>query len=318
MDAPNPVRSQRQYPPHPNWKNGDEIVIPLLSGQGRSIGCISLDDPKDVERLGPEEMSKMELLAADLGVAVENSTLQRQLTRSEKLASIGQLVAGVAHELNNPLTAVLGYSELLAEEVGSESALRKVDSLNREAQRMKRIIQNLLRFARQNKPGRQRVDLLGLIQDVLALREYHLNSRAVRLEIKAADNLPPVTGDEDQLKQVVMNVLNNAVDAVEGESERRISIELLARRERVAIEVSDNGCGFAEPDRAFDPFYTTKPVGKGTGLGLSICYGILKEHGGEIQVANLQPRGARVTIELPARENEGQPAALADASRQGS
>jgi two-component system NtrC family sensor kinase len=316
MASHNPVRSRRQYPPNPFWKNGDEVVIPLVSAQGRWIGCLSLDDPKDVERLTAEEMSKVELLAADLAVAVENATLQRQLTRSEKLAGIGQLVAGVAHELNNPLTAVLGYSELLAEEVQSESALRKVDSLNREAQRMKRIIQNLLRFARQNKPGRQRVELLPLIQDVLALREYHLNSRSVRLEVRAADGLPAVAGDEDQLKQVLLNVLNNAVDAVETESEKRITIEVVTRRERLAIEFSDNGCGFAEPERAFDPFYTTKPVGKGTGLGLSICYGILKEHGGEIHVANLQPRGARVTIELPVREGEGLHAPLADASRQ--
>ncbi len=316
MQSQNPVRSQRSYPPNPYWRDGDEVLIPLLSAQGRCIGCLSLDDPKDVERLRPEEMSKVELLAGDLAVAVENSTLQRQLTRSEKLAGIGQLVAGVAHELNNPLTAVLGYSELLAEEVDSASAQHKVESLNREAQRMKRIIQNLLRFARQNKPGRQRVDLPALIQDVVALREYHLNSRAVRLEIRTADNLPLVAGDEDQLKQVVLNVLNNAVDAVEGESEKRIAIEVLARRQRVAIEVTDNGTGFAEPERAFDPFYTTKPVGKGTGLGLSICYGILKEHGGEIQVANLQPRGARVTIELPVREGEGLPTALADVSRQ--
>ena len=316
MAAHNPVRSQRQYPPNPYWKNGDEIVIPLVSAQGRWIGCLSLDDPKDVERLTAEEMSKVELLAADLAVAVENSTLQRQLTRSEKLAGIGQLVAGVAHELNNPLTAVLGYSELLAEEVQGESALRKVDSLNREAQRMKRIIQNLLRFARQNKPGRQRVHVLPLIQDVLALREYHLNSLSVRLELKVAEGLPAVAGDEDQLKQVLLNVLNNAVDAVESESDKRITIEVAARRQRLAIEVSDNGRGFAEPDRAFDPFYTTKPVGKGTGLGLSICYGILKEHGGEIQVANLQPRGARVTIELPVRDGDGLPTGLADASRQ--
>jgi two-component system NtrC family sensor kinase len=139
-----------------------------------------------------------------------------------------------------------------------------------------------------------------VIEDVLALREYYIRTRNLGVVIDIEPDLPHVAVDEDQFKQILLNLINNAIDAVETVPEpRRIIIRALRRGNRANIEIEDSGPGFADVNRAFDPFYTTKPVGKGTGLGLSICYGIIKEHEGEIRLENLQPKGARVTVELP-------------------
>jgi C4-dicarboxylate-specific signal transduction histidine kinase len=134
------------------------------------------------------------------------------------------------------------------------------------------------------------------------LREYHIRNHDVELKLQVESDLPPVALDEDQFKQILLNLLNNSIDALEGRPEKEIRIVALRRGDRVLMHFDDNGPGFADPNRVFDPFYTTKPVGKGTGLGLSICYGIVKEHGGEIQAANLERGGARVLLELPAGE----------------
>lgn len=295
------VPSQEQYPPASPWQNGDKVLIPLQSARGAFIGCMSLDDPRDSSRVTSEELSKIELLAGDLAITVDNTSLHRQLVRSEKLAAIGQLVAGVAHELNNPLTSICGYSELLTDELKEGPARQKLDKMIREAQRMRRIIENLLRFARQNNLEKKSANLEALVLEVLALREYHLHNNNVAVQIEIQPQLPQVALDEDQFKQILLNLLNNSIDALEGMRNKRIHIEGVRRGERVILHFDDNGPGFAEPNRVFDPFYTTKPVGKGTGLGLSICYGIVKEHGGEVHAMNLSPRGARVALELPVR-----------------
>ena len=293
-----PVRSVEQFAPNPIWENGDEIFIPLRSSNGRYLGCISLDDPKDVQYVTPEEMSKLELLAADLSVSFENAALQQQLIRSEKLAAVGKLVSGVAHELNNPLTSISGFSELLLEEVQPEGARKKVEKISQESRRMQRIIDNLLRFARSKAIEHAPLDLQAVLREALALFEYKLRSGHIALSTAIDAALPRIVGDETQMKQVFVNLLNNALDAVEDAAERRISIEMFARHSHVVIRFTDSGKGFPDVNRAFDPFYTTKPVGKGPGLGLSICYGLVKEHGGEIHAENLQP-GALVTVELP-------------------
>jgi two-component system NtrC family sensor kinase len=259
-----------------------------------------MDDPRDLKRINGEDLAKIELHAGDLAVTVDNTGLHRQLVRSEKLAAIGQLVAGVAHELNNPLASIVGYSELMTDEIKDGPARQKLEKMIREAQRMRRIIENLLRFARQNNLEKKSANLHSLLQDVLALREYHIRNHDVELKVQVEPDLPPVALDEDQFKQILLNLLNNSIDALEGRARKVIRIEALRRGNRVLLHFDDNGPGFRDPNRVFDPFYTTKPVGKGTGLGLSICYGIVKEHGGEIQAANLLQGGARVVLELPA------------------
>jgi signal transduction histidine kinase len=292
--------SPRAYPPDPRWQKGDRVFIPLQSTRGAYVGCIAMDDPRDLKRINGEDLAKIELLAGDLAVTVDNTGLHRQLVRSEKLAAIGQLVAGVAHELNNPLASIVGYSELMTDEIKDGPARQKLEKMIREAQRMRRIIENLLRFARQNNLEKKSANLHSLLQDVLALREYHIRNHDVELKVQVEPDLPPVALDEDQFKQILLNLLNNSIDALEGRARKLIRIEALRRGNRVLLHFDDNGPGFRDPNRVFDPFYTTKPVGKGTGLGLSICYGIVKEHGGEIQAANLLQGGARVVLELPA------------------
>jgi two-component system, NtrC family, sensor kinase len=278
---------------------GCDLLIPLVSSRGSYLGCFCLGGSSNDANAERAEMVKLGVLASDLAVTIENTRLHHQLMRSEKLAALGQLVAGVAHELNNPLTGILGYTELLNEEVENEKAAKRVHKLGNEARRMKRIVDGLLRFARQNNPATHAADLDGAIRDVVQLREYHLRKLGIQLELDLPPVLPAVAIGEDELKQVLLNILNNAIDAVEESARRTIKIHAARHGDRVAIELADSGPGFADLNRAFDPFYTTKPVGKGTGLGLSICYGVVQEAGGEITLANQEPYGACVTMELP-------------------
>jgi two-component system NtrC family sensor kinase len=294
-----PMNSAEAFVPNPRWQNGYELVVPLQSTRGTYVGWIFMDDPRDLAKITAEEMSKIELLSGDLAVTIGNTTLHRQLVRAEKLAAIGQLVAGVAHELNNPLASIVGYSELLGDEITEGPSRQKLDKLSREAQRMKRIIENLLRFARQNNLEKKSANLEALLQDVLSLREYHIRKQEVDVVLDIERGLPMVALDEDQFKQILLNLLNNSIDALEHSHRKRIFVEAVRHGERVVLRFEDSGPGFIDVNRAFDPFYTTKPVGKGTGLGLSICYGIIKEHGGDIHAVNVQPSGARIVMELP-------------------
>jgi two-component system NtrC family sensor kinase len=226
---------------------------------------------------------------------------QEQLLHSEKMAAVGQLIAGVAHELNNPLTAILGYSQLLtaSADVGPQG-IEYVDKLYKQAQRTHRIVQNLLSFGRQHKPERVAVQINQILEDTLALRDYDLRMKNIRVHLELAPDLPVTEADPHQLQQVFLNMVNNAVDAVlEGSSDGDIRVRTSVNGDRLTVEITDSGPGVREPSRVFDPFYTTKPVGKGTGLGLSICYGIVTEHGGTIRVRNVQPHGASFAIELP-------------------
>jgi two-component system, NtrC family, sensor kinase len=277
------------------------VIIPLSASVGGPMGALWLSTPLHADELDSSEVAKLEMLAADLGVAMENSRLQRQLRRSEKLASLGQLVGGVAHELNNPLTGILGYSELLLSTPAHDGSTRpRLTKIGEEARRMQRIVSGLLRFARQSNPDVREANLAGTIRDVVQLREYHLRKIGIEVEQRLDSTLPLLAIGEGDLKQVLLNVLNNSMDAVEHSPVRMIRISAIRHHDRVAIRVEDTGTGFSDLNRAFDPFYTTKPVGKGSGLGLSVCYGIVKECGGEMALANPHNGGACVAIEIPA------------------
>jgi two-component system NtrC family sensor kinase len=226
---------------------------------------------------------------------------QEQLLHSEKLAAVGQLISGVAHELNNPLTAILGYSQLLTSsgQMGQQG-IEYADKLYKQAQRTHRIVQNLLSFARQHKPERMPVQINQALEETLALRDYDLRMHNIRVHLDLAERLPVTSADPHQLQQVFLNMVNNAVDAIlEHSTEGDLWVRTALDGDRLCIEFTDSGPGVKDASRVFDPFYTTKPVGKGTGLGLSICYGIITEHGGIIQVRNVPTRGASFTIELP-------------------
>jgi C4-dicarboxylate-specific signal transduction histidine kinase len=222
------------------------------------------------------------------------------LVQKERLAGVGQLVAGVAHELNNPLTAVIGYSDLLIDQAVGGPSGPKLEKLRAEAQRMKRIIQNLLTFAQPQHEGRQLLDISEVVRESVMLLEYQLRNRGIGVEMNFAPNLPRISSNEGQLKQVFVNLFRNSSQALEQASEKRIVVEGYLDGEKVIVRFTDSGPGFNDISRAFDPFYSTRPIGHGTGLGLSTCYGTVREHNGNIYVQNLQPNGAAVTIELPA------------------
>jgi signal transduction histidine kinase len=245
---------------------------------------------REMERLLLESKENLEQL----------QRAQSQLVQKERLAGIGQLVSGVAHELNNPLTAVMGYSDLLKEQTGDGESHKKLERLGFEARRMKRIIDNLISFARPQQEGRRPLDIATVVRDSLMLCEYQWRSSGIVFEMKFAENLPRIPINEGQFKQVFVNLFSNAAQAVAQASEKRILVEGNLEDGKVVLRFSDSGPGFNDLNRAFDPFYTTRPVGQGTGLGLSMCYGTVKEHNGNISVQNLQPYGAAVTIELPA------------------
>jgi two-component system NtrC family sensor kinase len=226
---------------------------------------------------------------------------QEQLLQSEKMSAVGQLIAGVAHELNNPLTAILGYAQLLETEGLNPRAQDFVTKLFKQAQRTHRVVQNLLSFARQRTPQKQEVDIRKIVDETLALREYDLKVNNILLERETMVDAPSVTADPHQLEQVFLNIINNAVDAIlEGGKGGKLKVRIHGVDGQVRIEFLDSGVGIKDPNRIFDPFYTTKSVGKGTGLGLSICYGIIKEHGGDITAHNRPEGGASVEIRLPA------------------
>ena len=239
---------------------------------------------------------------------------QEQLLQSEKMSAVGQLIAGVAHELNNPLTAILGYAQLLENEGLNERASDFVRKLFKQAQRTHRVVQNLLSFARQRKPEKQEVDVAKVLEETLALRDYDLKVNNIKVERNIDAHLPAVTADPHQLEQVFLNIINNAVDAIlESGVSGTMRVSVTQRDGHVCAEFSDSGPGIKDPKRIFDPFYTTKNVGKGTGLGLSICYGIIKEHGGDILARNRTEGGAEVEVRLPVsgQQAASEPAAAA-------
>ena len=234
---------------------------------------------------------------------------QEQLLQSEKMSAVGQLIAGVAHELNNPLTAILGYAELLESEGLNNRAQDYVGKLFKQAQRTHRVVQNLLSFARQRKPQREEVDVRKVLDETLALRDYDLKINNIAVEREAPSEPAMVVADPHQIEQVFLNVINNAVDAIlETGRKGKIKIRVYCSNGHVCTQFADDGPGLKDAKRIFDPFYTTKSVGKGTGLGLSICYGIVKEHGGDITAYNAPEGGAVIEVKLPIATQTATPA----------
>jgi signal transduction histidine kinase len=240
-------------------------------------------------------------LVHELWESLENvKRLQTHFVQSEKLASLGQLAAGAAHEINNPLAAILGYSEVLTVENAVETRPHTLGvKIREQARRTKDLVNNLLSFARQVPAEKQLLDLNTVLTGAVQLRNLDLREKQIRIELENRSVLPAVHGDPNQLLQVFYHLISNAVDAMEGVG-GVLLIRSLRERGNVVIEFSDTGPGMKEPEKVFDPFYTTKPVGKGTGLGLSICYGVMQEHGGSIIGFNRPEGGCTFRLELPA------------------
>jgi len=258
----------------------ERFARPVLDREGRAVGWLELYYDVTGER-----------------------QIQSKLLQTEKMAAVGQLVSGIAHELNNPLTAIMGYGQLLLGQGLAPEQYSEASKVFQQAERARRIVKNLLYFARENEPERTRVDLNEIVERTLALRSYELRVENILVECELAGDLPETMADPYQLQQVVLNLLTNAEQALlqeRGQGKVKIKTRV-ADGQRIAIEISDDGPGVPRgiASRIFDPFFTTKPPGVGTGLGLSIVYGIVKQHGGEVTFENQSGGGARFVVELP-------------------
>jgi two-component system NtrC family sensor kinase len=289
------------------------FVAAVMYSQRKTMGILLVGSLND-NQFSEIERNLALAIARQLGNSVEKVLLyeetahayqslrnaQEQLLQSEKMSAVGQLVSGVAHELNNPLTAILGYAQLLESEPIGERARDYLRKLYLQTQRTHRVVQNLLSFSRQRKPIQSQVDLRRVVEDTLTLREYDLRLNNVSVERDYDPSTPFITGDAHQLEQVFLNVINNAVDAImDSASAGCLHVRICREENRACVAFRDSGPGLKDPTRIFDPFYTTKKIGKGTGLGLSICYGIVKEHGGDIVARNHELGGAVFLIKLP-------------------
>jgi two-component system NtrC family sensor kinase len=264
--------------------NCDMNVIPLRQEEG---GCAD----------------SLLILMTDLTNQIE---LQQNLVQSEKLSAIGEIVAGVAHELNNPLTGILGYAQLVISAKVEPSLKLRLEHIVSEADRCRRIVQNLLSFARHYESEKSIHSANDILSEVLQLREYQIRIDGIELEVRCDAHLPNVYVDSHELQRVFLNIINNAQQAlttIEGRA-KKLTISTFEKDNCVQIRFEDNGPGIPESIRSkvFDPFFTTKGIGEGTGLGLSVSYGVIKEHGGRIDLESKDGEGAAFTVVLPVPE----------------
>ena len=233
--------------------------------------------------------------------------MRARLMAADRLAAIGELVAGVAHEVNNPLSSISAFTQLLLRDGGLTGSQRdSLEVIRSETVRASQVVKDLLAFARRADPLREPVDLNGVISRTLRLRGYQLMSSKIDLQTELADALPAVIGDPRQLQQVCLNLVTNAVQAMAPQGGGMLTLSTRLEADRVTIDVTDTGPGIPERARAhiFEPFFTTKREGEGTGLGLSISYGIIAAHRGTIEVVTTSPAGTTVRVTLPVTEVE--------------
>ena len=323
LNVKNVVQSKNLLPAARSTVQRDRMrgfLCVAIHGRGRRIlGTLSLGR-QIRDAFSDREIALVEATADQIGIALDNARLysetvrqleelkraQAQLVHAEKLSAVGELASGVAHEINNPLTTILGQAHLLLDHSDVTPHVRdRVKIVADEASRAARIVQNLLLFARHYPPERRPCSLAEQVRRVIELIGYQLEQDQIRIETDIVSS-PPVWADENQMQQVVLNLVQNAHQAmVTQDGERLVTVRVRAAGATVTLEVLDTGPGI-EPEslsRLFDPFFTTKPPGEGSGLGLSVSYGIVTEHKGRLRGENrTDRRGAIFTVELPAGE----------------
>jgi len=228
--------------------------------------------------------------------------MQKQMAQADKLASIGELSSGIAHEINNPLGIILGYTQLLLRGEDRDSdRFNDLKTIEKHVQSCKAIVEDLLNFARTSSPEKETLNIHDVIGDVIGFVRHHSNLENIHIQTVFDNGIPPILMDEKKIKQVLINLLMNAIHAVERKGTIKITTRPNPSASRLMVEVADTGHGIQEDDlqRIFDPFFTTKPTGEGTGLGLSVSYGIIKGHGGNISVKSDPGQGAAFTFTLP-------------------
>jgi signal transduction histidine kinase len=307
----------------------DEIRRSLMTSimvSGKLYGTLVVDNLYSHAPFPTEAESLAALFAEQASALLDHAQLIEQLRmtnarldEAEKLASLGRLVAGVAHEINNPLTAVLGYADLLATEELTDDVRLAVEQIQSGAERVGTVVRNLQIFARQQRSGASALQVNTLINQTVALKQSELALDRISVRKQLAPDLPTTWGDAGRISQVVLNLLINAQHALrDQDAPGTITIRSWGKRsedaesdaiERICISITDNGPGIATElmPRIFEPFFTTKPVGQGTGLGLSVCYGIIADHGGRIWAESQPGHGATFRIELPVRANVPEP-----------
>jgi two-component system NtrC family sensor kinase len=262
---------------------------------------VGMDASAELATVGAA-VDRMAEAIAEREMKLEEAT-RRQISRSEKLASIGRLAAGIAHEINNPLTGVLMFAHLLQEKGGRDGEdARDLEVIVRETERVRGIVRSLLDFARQSAPSKELLDMNRVVQDTVKLVRKQAERGKVVIDERLDGGLPPVLGDRNQLAQVFVNLALNAIEAMPAGG--LLTVSTGARDGRVVIVFSDTGCGIKaeDLDRVFDPFFTTKPPGEGTGLGLSVSYGTVEQHGGDLTVQSREGEGTTMTVVLPIHE----------------
>ena len=297
--------------------------VSLLNFRGDLVGYVYVTRTQTLNSFILDDLQMEDILSLEMLEALENAQLyntlnkrikdlnevnqtleeiQNRMVQTEKLAVLGEIAGGVAHELNNPLTTILGLSDLLLESENKNSEKwQDLVAIKTQAMRCAEIITHLLQFSRRNKSENKRMVIHSIIEDVLKLVEYKLKSSGIELDKEFSSKLEPISIDAQQIQQVFLNVINNALQALEGRLAPKIVIRTEQLEKKIRIIFEDNGCGISKKNfpKIFDPFFTTKEAGKGTGLGLSISYGIVHNHQGDIWVESEEGQGTRFTIELP-------------------
>ena len=285
--------------------------LEIEPGQGLPTSFLARAGIEALETLGFLFLILISLRVREAGHTIERQkeeleTANQRLLQAAKLASVGELASGMAHEINNPIGIILGRTDyILATQDGlSAEAKEDLRVVRSQAERVASTVRSLLTFARPSPLSVQRVDLAQLVDEAVKLEVPRCRTAAVEIKCSSSGKIPSIQGDPDRLQQVLINVMNNAIDAMPQGG--RLGISLANGGSQVVVDISDTGKGITEEDQAriFDPFFTTKPPGKGTGLGLAVSYGIIRDHGGEILVSSLPGRGSTFSIVLPAEEKE--------------